>query len=387
MPEGCGNTEYCPQGVTPDGKYIAGYASSITEGMYVPVIWTLQDDGSYTAEVIAHPTEDLMGLKPQMAILYGISNDGTRAYGILRDFTGFYSLGVIYKKDANGAWTYQTVGQDWLVKDESKKPGAYPVYEDYVTAEAGTPEWYEQDANYAYAIMDWNAALNEYVYTGTSPSQQILVNQNSISGNGKYMVMSTPNEARRYNTEDGTFIALPGTSGQVTTGITNNGDVLMASPIGSPYRTASYCPNSEAMDGTTGLMTWLNNNYAVQYAEGTDGTQGLGTCCTTPDGQTIVGWNNPQSLGMYYVSTVVQLGVGKPVGIDNVTSSTQEPTIENGVLYIPEGEASVSVYATNGSQMASFTATGSVDLSGYNTGLTIVKVKTGKLTQTFKVTL
>ena len=37
--------------------------------------------------------------------------------------------------------------------------------------------------------------------------------------------------------------------------------------------------------------------------------------------------------------------------------------------------------------MASFTATGSVDLSGYNTGLTIVKVKTGKLTQTFKVTL
>ena len=141
------------------------------------------------------------------------------------------------------------------------------------------------------------------------------------------------------------------------------------------------------MDGTTGLMTWLNNNYAVQYAEGTDGTQGLGTCCTTPDGQTIVGWNNPQSLGMYYGSTVVQLGVGKPVGIDNVTSSTQEPTIENGVLYIPEGEASVSVYATNGSQMASFTATGSVDLSGYNTGLTIVKVKTGKLTQTFKVTL
>lgn len=104
--------------------------------------------------------------------------------------------------------------------------------EDYVTAEAGTPEWYEQDANYAYAIMDWNAALNEYVYTGTSPSQQILVNQNSISGNGKYMVMSTPDDARRYNTEDGTFIALPGTSGQVTTGITNNGDVLMASPIG-----------------------------------------------------------------------------------------------------------------------------------------------------------
>lgn len=200
--------------------------------MYVPVIWTLQDDGSYTAEVIAHPTEDLMGLKPQMAILYGISNDGTRAYGILRDFTGFYSLGVIYKKDANGAWTYQTVGQDWLVKDESKKPGPYPVYEEYVTAEEGTPEWYEQDANYAYAIMDWNAALNEYVYTGTSPSQQILVNQNSISGNGKYMVMSTPDDARRYNTEDGTFIALPGTSGQVTTGITNNGDVLMASPIG-----------------------------------------------------------------------------------------------------------------------------------------------------------
>lgn len=83
--------------------------------------------------------------------------------------------------------------------------------------------------------MDWNAALNEYVYTGTSPSQQILVNQNSISGNGKYMVMSTPDDARRYNTEDGTFISLPGTTGQVTTGVTNNGDVLMATPIPCLY--------------------------------------------------------------------------------------------------------------------------------------------------------
>ena len=332
-----------------------------------------------------------MGLKPQMAILYGISNDGTRAYGILRDFTGFYSLGVIYKKDANGAWTYQTVGQDWLVKDESKKPGAYPVYEDYVTAEAGTPEWYEQDANYAYAIMDWNAALNEYVYTGTSPSQQILVNQNSISGNGKYVLFAIPGEGvRRYNTEDFTFDLVQGSGSYMGSSVTDNGDVLLASGFNGMY-SAYICPASENMDGTTPLLDWVQANYDTTIETGekfTGGTEGLGVTCCTPDGKTFVGFNNPRQEGMWSVSTIVRIGKGPlvPTSIQDVMTM-QQPEIENGTLNIPEGVGEVSIYGTDGTQVASFTAEGSVDLSSYASGMSIVKVKVGKLTKTFKVNL
>lgn len=50
VPDGVNpNIEYAPQGVTPDGKYITGYGLETATGMYVPLYWTLQDDGTYKA--------------------------------------------------------------------------------------------------------------------------------------------------------------------------------------------------------------------------------------------------------------------------------------------------------------------------------------------------
>ena len=263
--------------------------------------------------------------------------------------------------------------------------------EDYVTAEAGTPEWYEQDANYAYAIMDWNAALNEYVYTGTSPSQQILVNQNSISGNGKYVLFAIPGEGvRRYNTEDFTFDLVQGSGSYMGSSVTDNGDVLLASGFNGMY-SAYICPASENMDGTTPLLDWVQANYDTTIETGekfTGGTEGLGVTCCTPDGKTFVGFNNPRQEGMWSVSTIVRIGKGPlvPTSIQDVMTM-QQPEIENGTLNIPEGVGEVSIYGTDGTQVASFTAEGSVDLSSYASGMSIVKVKVGKLTKTFKVNL
>lgn len=172
--------------------------------------------------------------------------------------------------------------------------------------------------------------------------------------------------------------------------VTDNGDVLLASGFNGMY-SAYICPASENMDGTTPLLDWVQANYDTTIETGekfTGGTEGLGVTCCTPDGKTFVGFNNPRQEGMWSVSTIVRIGKGPlvPTSIQDVMTM-QQPEIENGTLNIPEGVGEVSIYGTDGTQVASFTAEGSVDLSSYASGMSIVKVKVGKLTKTFKVNL
>lgn len=380
--------EFCPQGVTPDGKYIAGYCYDMNKGMYVPLMWNLQDDGSYGTELLPYPETDLWGMQPQMTVLYGLSNDGTKAYGKMVDFTGFCTLGILYTKGEDGTWTYRLLGEDWLIKNEgAENPGPQPQMEDYVTAEPGTDEYWQQVQDFDFLMMDWNIAAEAYAKISTSPSSQIQVNQNSMSGNGKWMVMATPDAARRYNIEDGTYVEISGSAGQTACSVTDNGDVMMASPLAAPFRSSYICPAGTESNGPQDFVGWLETNYEVIYAEGTEdgSTMGLGTCCVTPDGKTFVGWNAPMQPNLYYVSSIVRID-GTTTSIMNI-DKTKEPIIEGGVLYIPEGTADVSIYEAGGSLIAAFTAEGSTDLSSYAKGIVVVKVNVGKLTKTFKLTL
>lgn len=393
VPEGCNATGTAPQGATADGKYLVGYAASdgtIYQGSYLPILWTLQDDGKYSAEILPHPESDIWGSVPQYTMLFGISNDGNVAYGRIVDYTGFTTLGIIYKKDAEGKWSFKTVGEDWLIIGD-ENPGPQPTFESIVTAEEGTEEYYEQIAQLDQAIFDWWPKAEAYAHISSSPANQITVNANSISGNGKYVVLAIPGDGvRRYNTDDFKYVNVGGTSGYVSCSVTDNGDVVSASGFGGMH-SAYICPASENMDGNTPLLDWVQANYDATIESGdkfTGGTEGLGITCCTPDGKTFVGFNNPQQVEMWSVSTIVRIGKGPlvPTSIQEVLTM-QQPEIENGTLNIPEGVGEVSIYGTDGTQVAAFTAEGSVDLSGYNTGLTIVKVKSGKLTQTFKVNL
>lgn len=390
VPEGCNATGTAPQGATADGKYLVGYAASdgTYPETYVPVIWTLQDDGKYTVEVMPRPEKDIWGSVPQFTMLFGISNDGNTAYGRTVDWTGFSTLGIIYKKDAEGKWSFKTVGEDWLIIGD-ENPGPQPTFESIVTAEEGTEEYYEQIAQLDQAIMDWWPKAEAYAHLSSAPTNQIRVNANSISGNGKYVVLATPSDGvRRYNTEDFSFVPVGG--GSISCSVTDYGDVVTASGFDGMY-SAYITPNGEDMSGGMSLLSWVQANYDTTIESGekfTGGTEGMGITCCTPDGKTFVGYCNPRQEGMWSVSTIVRIGKGPlvPTSIQDVMTM-QQPEIENGTLNIPEGVGEVSIYGTDGTQVASFTAEGSVNLSSYASGMSIVKVKVGKLTKTFKVNL
>ena len=386
VPDGVNpNIEYAPQGVTPDGKYITGYGLETATGTYVPLYWTLQDDGTYKAETLPYPKEDIWGMRPQMVVCYGLSNDGTRAYGKIVDMTGFVTLGIVYKKGVDGTWSYQTMGEDWVIIGD-KNPGPQPQLEDYVTAEEGTEEYWQQIAEFDLIMMDWNIAAHDYAKTSTSPYSQMMIGQNSMSGNGKWLVMSTPDEGvRLYDVDDMTYTIIPGTSGHTGCSVTNECDVITCSPYMSTYRSAYICLGGK--EAPVNLRSWVEENYEVTYAGDDSDITGLGTCSTTPDGKTIVGWNLPQMEDMMYSAAIVQLGDDvPPTSIRNIDRSKQ-PTVEDGVLYIPDGKAEVRIYNAGGTLTATFTAEGSVDLAQHAKGVTIIKVRAGKLDKTFKLTL
>ena len=289
-----------------------------------------------------------------------------------------------------GNWSFKTVGEDWLIIG-TENPGPQPTEETIVTAEPGTEEYWDQIAQLDQAIMEWWPKAEAYAHLSSAATNQIRVNANCISGNGKYVLFAIPGEGvRRYNTEDFTFDLVQGSGSYMGSSVTDNGDVLLASGFNGMY-SAYICPASENMDGTTPLLDWVQANYDTTIETGekfTGGTEGLGITCCTPDGKTFVGFNNPRQEGMWSVSTIVRIGKGPlvPTSIQDVMTM-QQPEIENGTLNIPEGVGEVSIYGTDGTQVASFTAEGSVNLSSYASGMSIVKVKVGKLTKTFKVNL
>ena len=255
-----------------------------------------------------------------------------------------------------------------------------------MTAEEGTEEYWQQIAEFDLIIMDWNIAAHDYAKTSTSPYSQMMIGQNSMSGNGKWLVMSTPDEGvRLYDVDDMTYTIIPGTSGHTGCSVTNECDVITGSPYMSTYRSAYICLGGKG--APVNLRSWVEENHEVTYAGDDSDITGLGTCSTTPDGKTIVGWNLPQMEDMMYSAAIVQLGDDvPPTSIRNIDRSKQ-PTVEDGVLYIPDGKAEVRIYNAGGTLTATFTAEGSVDLAQYAKGVTIIKVRAGKLDKTFKLTL
>lgn len=98
--------------ISADGKYIVGdlaYDNVEFGGedcMTYPVLWTLQDDGTYVCEKLPAPTKDFTGRNPQYVMANDISDDGSVIIGQVRDYTGRFCYPVVYKKNSKDEWEY-----------------------------------------------------------------------------------------------------------------------------------------------------------------------------------------------------------------------------------------------------------------------------------------
>ena len=172
--------------ITPDGKFICG---SMATGDFmgnestlnlVPVVWTLQDDGSYGMyEVLPHPEVDFLGKVPQYATAIAISDDGQTAIGQLVDNSGFYTLTLLYRKDAEGKWSYSIPHPELIYDAEAvaalpEPPGATPKYPD-------AAEYMDDAAREAYqaAIDAYYQAIDDY-YNGVTDEFPDYPNQSDF---------------------------------------------------------------------------------------------------------------------------------------------------------------------------------------------------------------
>ena len=121
--------------ITPDGRRIAGSLACSRWGldnnnqMLAPVVWTKGEDGKYGLyQRLPQPTKDFSGRAPQYITARSISADGKTIFGQIVDYTGMYPCLIVYKEDAEGKWSYQTLGQELLYKEGTEFP-AWPNYE------------------------------------------------------------------------------------------------------------------------------------------------------------------------------------------------------------------------------------------------------------------
>lgn len=158
--------------VNNDGTRIVGVGSVVKsdnapDELYnVPMIWTLGDDNTWTAEVLPYPTKDFTNRTPQGMTPVSISADGTKIAAQLIDYSGRFITPVMYTLGADGKWTYADWGgkiintdgivfPDWDENNPPVDPASHP--QDYMTDS-------DLRTDYIIAYEDWQSDPQNFDY-------------------------------------------------------------------------------------------------------------------------------------------------------------------------------------------------------------------------------
>lgn len=167
---GLGTTMNGANAISADGKYIVGDiapdgASFGGEGtMSIPVLWTRNEDGTYTMEVLPYPALDWTGRAPQYVMANEISADGSVIIGQVRDNAGFVNYPLIYKKDDEGKWDYKFVDNSLLYKQDLANELAMMEYIDEYPDQPEHASYMTEEEVEAYnkAVEDYNEQMDLY---------------------------------------------------------------------------------------------------------------------------------------------------------------------------------------------------------------------------------
>lgn len=152
--------------MTESHKYVIGFSQVNNEFGHtsiIPILWTQNEDGTYTREVLPYPEKDFTGTAPQDFLPNCISNDGTVIAAQMMLWNSNECLPMVYRKSADGKWTYEVYDEGLC--DEGLDWPEFPTYEpqapseyDYMTEEA--IEKYRNDST-AYADSLWQFNIGE----------------------------------------------------------------------------------------------------------------------------------------------------------------------------------------------------------------------------------
>lgn len=157
--------------ITPDGSIIVGYAGTgglAMDSQYIsgmPCIWYRQADGTYSdIELLPYPTKDITGRTPQYCNAVSVSDDGSVIGCSVRDYLGVICQPVVVYKNAQGRYTYKSLGDELINPDNLTLPPYPGEFDD--TA----PNWEEYMT--AQQIQKYSAAFDKWVAEGEDPDTQ-----------------------------------------------------------------------------------------------------------------------------------------------------------------------------------------------------------------------
>lgn len=333
--------------VSANGKYIVGGVStgagySADNLMMEPVIWTLQADGTYSYEVLPYDKTDFSGRAPQYISTQCISEDGKFAVVQVRDYSGVVMYPVFYTKQDNGTWTRKTFGagffwdeekiaalpempvnpskeipnpvayftkQDTInynkaaadysealdeckqgIRDWDKLP-VYPQYWMYISEKR--EQWVADSAAYMAKANKYDSDITDYLakFQAALSNKSIVMNQWSMSTNGKYVATAMEDNNLRYTYpayfdltgEEPQFKLIESITDGLASSVSNNGTLIANSPAMEYTRNASVINITEkdaqpvpfydyiaARDAKAGEFLKTNYSFNVPVSDGSD---------------------------------------------------------------------------------------------------------------------
>lgn len=255
--------------ITADSKMIAGYISGEmgTDNPNIPVIWKLQNDGSYKIEALPYPEKDIFGMSAQGAGVLDVSTDGSVLIGRFTDYTSFYEQPIKWTLGSDGKYTYELMGTDLIFNIEETNPGPSVLFDNYVTAEPGTSEYEEQYKKFKEEQNKRNELMDKFLTDKTfAKTFKLNGDGNRVLGKLKKEMQEDPedpfssyefNSPYCFNLKNGT--ATEYSYNANICAVTNSGKIFFATP-NEGMLTEAYIIDENEREGTP-LNEWLKNTY------------------------------------------------------------------------------------------------------------------------------
>lgn len=315
-------------GMSRDASILVGYVSDGVS--YQPCIWTRQDD-TYLPEILPAPDKDIWGSKPYYTMCNGMNEDGSVLYGRLNDFTGFYYFPVIWQKKGD-EYVYEIIGEELLINEGAENPGPQPQFEDYVTADPGTPEYIKQCEDFDMIIIrEWWQKVEAYI----SP-EIISVSNGTMSANGRYLVFNVGKQPYKVDIQNECKITPFEVEDALACGVADDGTTVLGTPAGFSARTALIA-SGEDLEPVV-MVEWLKEKYGLEIPGG-EMYSDIGTPAISADGKTIVSYFMINQV----VGASMVIRVADTHGIYSLEKMGREMTFKDNQLYLPSAHGQIKI--------------------------------------------
>ena len=376
MPEGYNeNTYSAARCITNDGKVIVVSIGSPTKEIY---IYTLEEDGTYSIEQLPIPYEDPMFHQGfQFVAPCDIAEKGDLIIGRYRIDTGFEELPLVWRKDADGVWSYDWMNIDFIIstgKTDAVYPGEFEFDGAGYDVESG--EWQaEYDkawAEYYEKLIDYYSVVyadaSGYFYSGSGDISAI-----SLSNNGRFAKMNIsyqPNGSEYveanypvvYEFATDSMYIFTCRPGAACLSVTDEGEVSLRGA--ADYFSWTYVSSIHSLNKAVTLAEWTLDKSSGRIDLGDymtyntpDGPRlAEGTASLATSGNAFVTWQyNGFEDKMRYESYFVRFDVGNETDNASIknTNVMVYPNPTSGMLYVSEGLSDVRLFDVAGREVYS----------------------------------